>query len=372
MQRWRRRHPAPADPRRRGVPHRRVHFAPPPTSIPYLPSTSRVPPTRTPVLLYPRSSHRPRSSFRPPSPLCLSLPPHPPCTPHPPFTASSPIPAFYSSPCPSSPLVTHTNPLPKPPTSRPTPAYLAACFGVSHTTLGKILLHVMSARVSTRRSANIQFIWASSFFFHPPRSFRRLATTPQNRARRDPREAADGDWLWPALWILPVDDAYGGWTLSGEIDIMEARGNEPLYPKQGINYVHSSLNWGPTALTSTRSPFEDMAGGRGAAGGSTTGSTRMCWSGMSEYPIRPTFLLFPSARLLRTILPHYCSMMLNAYSFITHPQLNIRRHAAAPHVRDQARQALPGARRLPERGAEREREHHSGELVVEWDEGGAV
>ncbi|KAJ7244262.1 hypothetical protein C8J57DRAFT_1725669, partial [Mycena rebaudengoi] len=130
---------------------------------------------------------------------CILLSPHP-----------LPIPAFYSSPCPSSPLVTHTNPLPKPPTSRPTPAYLAACFGVSHTTLGKILLHVMSARARH---------------------------TPQNRARRDPREAADGDWLWPALWILPVDDAYGGWTLSGEIDIMEARGNEPLYPKQGINYV---------------------------------------------------------------------------------------------------------------------------------------
>ncbi len=32
--------------------------------------------------------------------------------------------------------------------------------------------------------------------------------------------------LWPAFWLLPVDSVYGGWPLSGEIDIMEARGRE--------------------------------------------------------------------------------------------------------------------------------------------------
>lgn len=26
-----------------------------------------------------------------------------------------------------------------------------------------------------------------------------------------------GDYLWPALWLLPVDDAYGMWPTSGEI-----------------------------------------------------------------------------------------------------------------------------------------------------------
>jgi len=54
-----------------------------------------------------------------------------------------------------------------------------------------------------------------------------------------------GDWMWPAIWMLPVDNAYGAWPLSGEIDIMEARGNGPSYPKQGTNYVRGSLNWGP-------------------------------------------------------------------------------------------------------------------------------
>lgn len=41
-----------------------------------------------------------------------------------------------------------------------------------------------------------------------------------------------GDWLWPALWMLPVNDTYGPWPRSGEIDIMEARGNGPEYQAQ--------------------------------------------------------------------------------------------------------------------------------------------
>jgi beta-glucanase (GH16 family) len=31
-----------------------------------------------------------------------------------------------------------------------------------------------------------------------------------------------GQSTWPAFWMLPADDVYGGWPLSGEIDIMEA------------------------------------------------------------------------------------------------------------------------------------------------------
>jgi beta-glucanase (GH16 family) len=31
-----------------------------------------------------------------------------------------------------------------------------------------------------------------------------------------------GEGLWPAFWMMPEDDVYGGWAASGEIDIMEA------------------------------------------------------------------------------------------------------------------------------------------------------
>lgn len=34
-----------------------------------------------------------------------------------------------------------------------------------------------------------------------------------------------GNWLWPAIWLLPRYHEYGTWPASGEIDIMESRGN---------------------------------------------------------------------------------------------------------------------------------------------------
>lgn len=42
------------------------------------------------------------------------------------------------------------------------------------------------------------------------------------RARCD-----SGRSLWPAIWMLPEDSAYGGWASSGEIDIMEGWGSTP-------------------------------------------------------------------------------------------------------------------------------------------------
>ncbi|AOM84507.1 glycoside hydrolase family 16 protein [Salisediminibacterium beveridgei] len=36
----------------------------------------------------------------------------------------------------------------------------------------------------------------------------------------------EGQGYWPAFWMMPETDEYGGWAASGEIDIMENRGSE--------------------------------------------------------------------------------------------------------------------------------------------------
>lgn len=55
-----------------------------------------------------------------------------------------------------------------------------------------------------------------------------------------------GDWLWPAIWMMPVEDTYGAWPASGEIDLMESRGNNHTYTDGGNNIMSSTLHWGPS------------------------------------------------------------------------------------------------------------------------------
>ncbi|KAI5116894.1 hypothetical protein M0805_004162 [Coniferiporia weirii] len=106
-----------------------------------------------------------------------------------------------------------------------TTANATACDAVSNLTLQTVINPVQSARLTTVNSTSIKYGRVEV-----------VARLPI------------GDWLWPAIWMLPVNNTYGDWPMSGEIDIMEARGNAPSYPKQGRNYVRSSLNWGPTTF----------------------------------------------------------------------------------------------------------------------------
>ena len=49
-----------------------------------------------------------------------------------------------------------------------------------------------------------------------------------------------GKGIWPALWMLPQDSKYGGWAASGEIDVVEARGQEPT---KVLGTIHFGGRW---------------------------------------------------------------------------------------------------------------------------------
>ncbi len=49
-----------------------------------------------------------------------------------------------------------------------------------------------------------------------------------------------GPGLWPAIWMLPQTERYGAWAASGEIDLVEARGQEP---RRVLGTLHFGSRW---------------------------------------------------------------------------------------------------------------------------------
>ncbi|RDW95070.1 hypothetical protein BP5796_00833 [Coleophoma crateriformis] len=103
-----------------------------------------------------------------------------------------------------------------------TSVIMSNCVAVTNTTNGTIVPPVKSARLNTKKGASIKF--------------GKVEVTAK---------ISKGDWLWPAIWMLPVTDTYGAWPASGEIDIMESRGNNYSYSLGGNNFFTSAMHWGP-------------------------------------------------------------------------------------------------------------------------------
>ncbi|MEQ1684447.1 MAG: glycoside hydrolase family 16 protein [Burkholderiaceae bacterium] len=57
-----------------------------------------------------------------------------------------------------------------------------------------------------------------------------------------------GKGLWPALWMLPQQDQYGGWAASGEIDLMEIVGEKP---HEVLNSIHFGSTYPKRTLITT-------------------------------------------------------------------------------------------------------------------------
>lgn len=49
-----------------------------------------------------------------------------------------------------------------------------------------------------------------------------------------------GHGLWPAVWLLPQQQAYGPWPASGEIDMLEAKGR---LPQHIFGTLHYGKDW---------------------------------------------------------------------------------------------------------------------------------
>jgi Glycosyl hydrolases family 16 len=98
------------------------------------------------------------------------------------------------------------------------------CLTSTNTTNGTIVPPVKSGRINTKKGGTIKY--------------GRVEVTAK---------LTQGDWLWPAIWLLPVNPTYGVWPASGEIDIAESRGNNHSYPTGGNDIVSSTLHWGPNA-----------------------------------------------------------------------------------------------------------------------------
>jgi len=66
-----------------------------------------------------------------------------------------------------------------------------------------------------------------------------------------------GQGIWPAIWMMPQEDKYGTWASSGEIDIMEARGQQPT---KVLGSTHYGSRWPAQAHTSNEFQFPAGSG----------------------------------------------------------------------------------------------------------------
>jgi len=68
-----------------------------------------------------------------------------------------------------------------------------------------------------------------------------------------------GKHLWPAFWMMPTWSDYGGWPRSGEIDIMEYRGQRPQQTLGTLHFGPSPDNKGMAGTGERDFPFDFSA-----------------------------------------------------------------------------------------------------------------
>lgn len=96
------------------------------------------------------------------------------------------------------------------------------CVVSANQTSGEIVQPTKSGRITTKNFAVIRY----------------------GRVEIEAKLAA-GDWILSQMMMLPVENYYGDWPRSGQIDIGITRGNNYTYPGGGDAIMQSDLHWGP-------------------------------------------------------------------------------------------------------------------------------
>lgn len=65
------------------------------------------------------------------------------------------------------------------------------------------------------------------------------------------------------MWLLPRNAVYGGWPRSGEIDLMESRGNRK-YGNIGVNHFGATLHWGTEFVNRYEMTFNEIKAKNGS------------------------------------------------------------------------------------------------------------
>ncbi|OCF35123.1 hypothetical protein I317_01835 [Kwoniella heveanensis CBS 569] len=100
---------------------------------------------------------------------------------------------------------------------------VSQCVAVSNSSLLTVINPVRSARLITKNTVNIKY----------------------GKVEVKARFPA-GDWLWPRISLLPANNTYGAYPRSGQINILNGKGNNASYTQRGVDFAQSDLHWGPT------------------------------------------------------------------------------------------------------------------------------